>query len=53
MESLTRLSSVFTNLDLSPRWAEAKLRWPEVPEGPPVMSGHVSIYAYKYMTINS
>jgi hypothetical protein len=48
-DSLNKLAALYGNLDLSPRWAEAKLKWPEVPEGPVVSGGNVRT---RYLQLN-
>ena len=44
-KSLERLSQIFSNLESSPRWVEARSRWPEGTEGPPLLAGAVRLTA--------
>jgi hypothetical protein len=41
-DSLGRITAIFNSLDASPRWAEARNRWPEGTEGPAISSGNVN-----------
>lgn len=39
LEMLTRIAVLYQQLDVSAKWNEIKARWPEVREGPVVVSG--------------
>lgn len=49
LDVLARVSSMYTSLELSPKWPEARKRWPEAREGEPVYSGQELISRAEFL----